>query len=170
MLSCATNTTPIEPVSEADLSGELLRCWSSTRETFNDRSLFSTPTREDRRITLSAPVTADAFGRIVGLIEDGYSGQQNAADSRRVCTEDWERIRGRRLLPPIHTPASVSSSWVWKADHVNSPNIQHSKRDYRSFMHSAYLPHCKLTHKEMEEARWKIKCKAWLGAHQYWMK
>ena len=167
-ISRVTNTTLIEPVSEADLSGELRR-WSSTRETFDDRSLLSTPTREYRRTALSAPVTADAFGRIVGLTEDRYSRQQNTADSRPVCTQDWERIRGKRLLPPINTTASVSSSWLWKEDHVSRPKVHHWTRDYRSFTHSNYLPPCKIPRKEMEEKRWKIKCKAWLVAHQYWL-
>ena len=142
--------------------------WDSNEEFFDEQdppSIPSTPEIIPRKFSLSAPV---ALGKIDRLIR---------SKSTTIASEHWKlyysnnkREKWNCIHAPTKNRAVVTPSWFWSEDQLKQPDVKHWKRDYRSFMHSVYLPPCQITKKEKEEMQWRIKCRAWINTHRRWMK
>ena len=148
--------------------------WNSNQESLDEQdppSLPSTPVLAlptGRRKSFSAPVATDKLGRFVRS-ETAISINTERPKNYvfKGNKENWKNYDLKRPSP--RNFAVVSSSWFWSDQHLKHPSTKQWKRDYRSFTHSVYLPPYQLTHREKEELRWKIKCRAWINSHQQWM-
>ena len=140
--------------------------WDSNEEFFDEQdppSIPSTPEIIPRKMSLSAPV---ALGKIDRLVR---------SKSTTIATDYWKSYYSKNEKwdcnhAPVKSRAVVTPSWFWSEDQLKQPDFKCWKRDYRSFMHSVYLPPCQTTKKEKEEMQWRIKCRAWINTHQRWMK
>lgn len=147
--------------------------WDSNQEFFDEQdppSIPSTPELIPRKFSLSAPVALGKTDRLVRsksttITKDHWKFYYSNNCQLKCKNEKWDCTHA-----PIKSRAIVTPSWFWSEDQLKQPDIKRWKRDYRSFMHSVYLPPCQITKKEKEEMQWRIKCRAWINTHQRWMK
>ena len=114
-------------------------------------SIPSTPELIPRKFSLSAPVALGKTDRLVRsksttITKDHWKFYYSNNCQLKCKNEKWDCTHA-----PIKSRAIVTPSWFWSEDQLKQPDIKRWKRDYRSFMHSVYLPPCQITKKKRKK-------------------